>query len=89
MSDWNIACAAMTLLFFLVIFLLLWLCKDQSKLEGKTENLREEVRLMRDECESLRIRLKTLEVERKQNITTTAEKCVGDNPRGLRDEDRN
>lgn len=89
MSDWNIACAAMTLLFFLVIFLMLWLCRDQSKLEGKTENLREEVRLMREECESLRIRLKALEIERKGNYTTMAEKCVDGNPRGLRDEDKN
>lgn len=89
MSDWNIACAAMTLLFFLVIFLMLWLCKDQSKLEGKVESLKDAIKQMRDESDSLRVRLKALEIERKGNYEGKPEKCVDGNPRGLRDEDRN
>lgn len=61
MSDWNIAVTAMCMLFFFVIFLLLWLCKDQAKLDGRIEGLREEMTQVREECYALRERLKKAE----------------------------
>ena len=64
MSDWNIAVTAMCMLFFFVIFLLLWLSKDQAKLDGKVEGMKEEINQVRDECYALRERLKEVEKSR-------------------------
>ena len=61
MSDWNIAVTAMCMLFFFVIFLLLWLSKDQAKLDGKVEGMKEEIKQVREECYALRERLKEAE----------------------------
>ncbi len=61
MSDWNIAVTAMCMLFFFVIFLLLWLCKDQAKLDGKVEAMKEEIKAANDTCYALRERLKKAE----------------------------
>lgn len=64
MSDWNIAVIAMCMLFFFVIFLLLWLSKDQAKLDGKVEGMGEEIKQMHEECYALRERLKEAEKSR-------------------------
>lgn len=61
MNDWDIAVIAMCMLFFFVIFLLLWLSKDQARLNGKVEAEREEIQQIRDECYALRERLKEAE----------------------------
>lgn len=52
---------ALILFFFLLVFLLLWLCKDQAKLAGMMENMREEMKAVHDECFALRERLKEVE----------------------------
>lgn len=52
---------AVILFFFLLVFLLLWLCKDQAKLAGRIEAMREEVKSANDTCYALRERLKELE----------------------------
>lgn len=86
MSDWNIACMAMTLLFFLIVFLMLWLSKDQAKIDGKVEFLQKDRQMMREEMDSLRKRLRDLEIASKGNSTSSVEKHAGGNPMGLRDE---
>lgn len=86
MSDWNIACMAMTLLFFLIVFLMLWLSKDQAKIDGKVEFLQKDRQMMREEMDSLRKRLRDLEIASKGNSTSSVEKHAGGNPGGLRDE---
>lgn len=86
MSDWNIACMAMTLLFFLIVFLMLWLSKDQAKIDGKVEFLQKDRQMMREEMDSLRKRLRDLEIASKGNSTSSVEKHADGNPRGLRDE---
>lgn len=60
--------------------------REIARVEGKVESVREDLKFFRDECESLRIRLKTLEIASKGNSTSSVEKHAGGNPRGLRDE---
>ena len=52
---------AVILFFFLLVFLLLWLCKDQAKLAGSMESMKGEMKAVHDECFALRERLKELE----------------------------
>ena len=84
MSDWNIACLAMTLLFFLIVFLMLWLSKDQAKIDGKVDFLQKDRQRMREEMDSLRIRLKALEIASKEKSTASAGKCVDGDILGVR-----
>ena len=55
---------AVILFFFLLVFLLLWLCKDQARLAGSMEELRERMKSVNDECYALRVRLKELETKK-------------------------
>ncbi len=61
MSEWDIAVFGLVLFFFLIVFLLLLLTRDQAKLAGKMEALKEEVKAANDTCYALRERLKELE----------------------------
>ncbi len=65
MDDWQILVFGLAAFFFLILFLLIWLVRDQSRLAGQIDALRDDRRLMREEMDSLRTRLKDMEV--KQN----------------------
>ncbi len=65
MDDWQMIVFGLAAFFFLILFLLIWLVRDQSRLAGQIDALRDDRRLMREEMDSLRTRLKDMEV--KQN----------------------
>ncbi len=63
MDDWQILILGLCAFFFLIIFLLVWLVRDQSKLQGMIDSLRDDRKAMRDEMDSLRVRLRELEIK--------------------------
>lgn len=67
MDDWQILIIGLITFFSLNMFLLIWLVRDQSKLGGLIDSLKEDRRLMREEMDSLRIRLRRLEESSKTN----------------------
>lgn len=86
MSEWDIVVVALVLFFFLVVALLFLLTRDQARLAGRMDALRDEVKTASDTCYALRERLKELETG---NFTVSQGKCVTANSRGLREDDRN
>lgn len=67
MDDWQILILGLCAFFFLIMFLLVWLIRDQSKLQGMIDSLRDDRRLVREEMDSLRIRLKEVEIAKRDN----------------------
>lgn len=67
MDDWQILILGLCAFFFLIMFLLVWLIRDQSKLQGMIDSLRDDRRLVREEMDSLRIRLKELEIAKRDD----------------------
>lgn len=67
MDDWQILILGLCAFFFLIMFLLVWLIRDQSKLQGMIDSLRDDRRLVRGEMDSLRIRLKELEIAKRDD----------------------
>lgn len=65
MDDWQILIIGLCMFFFLIMFLLIWLVRDQSKLAGLIDALKEDRRLVREEMDSIRIRQKELEIANK------------------------
>ncbi len=63
MDDWQILIFGLAAFFFLILFLLIWLVRDQSRLAGQIDALKDDRRLMREEMDSLRIRLKEAEIK--------------------------
>lgn len=57
----EVSLIALILFFFLLVFLLLWLCRDQAKIAGMMESMKEEMKAVHDECFALRERLKEVE----------------------------
>ena len=67
MDDWQVLIIGLCAFFFLIMFLLVWLIRDQSKLQGMIDSLRDDRRLVREEMDSLRIRLKELEIAKRDD----------------------
>lgn len=67
MDDWQVLVLGLCAFFFLIMFLLVWLIRDQSKLQGMIDSLRDDRRLVREEMDSLRIRLKELEIAKRDD----------------------
>ena len=67
MDDWQILVLGLCAFFFLIMLLLVWLIRDQSKLQGMIDSLRDDRRLVREEMDSLRIRLKELEIAKRDD----------------------
>lgn len=59
---YEISVIALILFFFLLVILLMWICRDQSRLNGRVDSLREEMKSVRDECYALRERLRAAEI---------------------------
>lgn len=60
--QYEISVIALILFFFLLVILLMWICRDQSRLNGRVDSLREEMKSVRDECYALRERLRAAEI---------------------------
>lgn len=65
-DDWMMVVFGLALLFFGILGYIIKTWRDLARLEGMMDSLRQDIRLLRDEGESLRIRLKELEKETKK-----------------------
>lgn len=65
MDDWIIAIIGLFGFFTAILFYILKTWRDIARVEGRVESLREDIRLLRNENESFRIRMKELEKEGK------------------------
>lgn len=61
MDDWILTVIGMVGILVAILAYILKTWREIARLEGRCESLKEDIRLMRDECESLRIRLKAVE----------------------------
>ena len=53
---------AVIMFFFLLALLLLWICREQSRLDGNMDFLRDEMKRVSNECYALRERLRLSEI---------------------------
>lgn len=67
MDDWQMIVLGLAILFCGILGYIIKTWRDIARLEGFHDSLRQDIRLLRDECESLRIRLKELEKEARNN----------------------
>ena len=65
-DDWQLLVIILGILGIVALFKLLRWEARQSRLEGQLESTRKDINLLRDENESLRVRLKELEIEYKK-----------------------
>lgn len=65
-DDWQLLVIILGILGIVALFKLLRWETRQSRLEGQLESTRKDINLLRDENESLRVRLKELEIEYKK-----------------------
>ncbi len=65
MDDWQIIVLGITGLCAGILGYIIKTWRDVARLEGHLDSLREDVKLLRDECESVRIRIKEVEKEKK------------------------
>ena len=65
-DDWMMVVFGLALLFFGILGYIIKTWRDLARLEGMMDSLRQDIRLLRDEGESLRIRLKEIEKETKK-----------------------
>lgn len=65
-DDWMMVVFGLILLFFGILTYIVKTWRDLARVEGMMDSLRQDIRLLRDEGESLRIRLKELEKEAKK-----------------------
>lgn len=65
-DDWQLLVIILGILGLVALFKLLRWETRQSRLEGQLESTRKDINLLRDENESLRVRLKELEIEYKK-----------------------
>lgn len=61
MDDWILTVIGMVGILVAILAYILKTWREIARLEGRCESLKEDIRLMRDECESVRIRLKAVE----------------------------
>ena len=65
-DDWMMVVFGLALLFFGILGYIIKTWRDLARVEGMMDSLRQDIRLLRDEGESLRIRLKEIEKETKR-----------------------
>lgn len=75
-DTWILAVVGMFGFLIAVLAYILKTWREIARVEGKVESVREDLKYFRDECESLRIRLKALEIASKEKSTLSAGKCV-------------
>ncbi len=65
MDDWILTVIGMVGILVAILAYILKTWREIARLEGRCESLKEDIRLLRDECESVRIRIKEVEKEKK------------------------
>lgn len=68
-DDWQLLVMVIGILGIVALFKLLKWENRQSRLEGRIDSLREEINTFREINESLRVRLKELEIASKKEVT--------------------
>ncbi len=65
MDDWQIIVLGLAILFAGILGYIVKTWRDVARLEGRLDSIKEDVRLLREECESVRARLNDLKKETK------------------------
>lgn len=68
MDDWMIAVFGLILLFAGILGYILKTWRDIARLEGHLDSIRKDISLLRDESESVRVRLRNVETSNKKEI---------------------
>lgn len=63
MDDWQIIVIGITLLCVAILGYILKTWRDIARIEGRLDSVQKDLELQKDECESLRVRLRKLEGE--------------------------
>ena len=66
MDDWMIAVLGLTILFAGILGYILKTWRDIARLEGHLDSIKKDISLLRDESESVRVRLRDVEIKNKK-----------------------
>lgn len=66
MDDWMIAVLGLILLFVGILGYILKTWRDIARLEGHLDSIKKDISLLRDESESVRVRLRDVEIKNKK-----------------------